>query len=705
MLPRFVRAPNPIWYMVDLVGRSLNDEYYAFFLTNTIPYMPQVVYQDINGLFPWPFPLQFQPSGTLPNNLYFPSEPGTVYRIEIRHGNTQTDPLIWEINDFIPFPGGESPDSQSIDTDNLITNPQFQYINFTSPLTITSAGTYNIAPGWDLIVTGLGVSVVLTQLILTADQQRNSNPAYALQINSSGFSTVQLRQRFNNNGGLFANNAVTMSALLKANDSIAWPVSLEYAPSALLANKQTVAAGQITINSFQPLANAIKINPSSNNQPSDIAFIDMLINLPANSNISISNIQMIGQDVPVTLSYEQTSNERQTDFLFHYYADELIIKPKKSILTGWNFAQNPSQFRAKSGGTVVTQTEYIADQTILHQENNSQIQAFFAGAANSQKLVITPVDLALTTRFALIQYVDATTILPYWGYYLSSLVRSLLVTSHSSNIKIKMRLIYKNSPGRPAVLSNTNPILSWASTDPVFDVDWTQIVPLNDPSYTLLTTANLDEGVNAFPHYSFDSFSIPVAANLGQTLGIVLYTTDNMNSTIGSKDQIIFDRISLVPNLFAVDSHPITYDQTLRECEFYYEKSYARDVMPETSSAFGNQLTDEMLASSAFVNAFPKQFTVKFKNIKTTHTPTVLLYAPSSGEINKVDLYYQIDAGPPGVFPTTTAFWTSYALDDYANSYRPVNTSTPIPPVVPLSVHPDAWIAYHYTSDARLGLV
>ena len=81
----FIRAPNPIWYMTDLTGLPLNDTYYAFFLTNTIPYIPQAVYQDPNGISPWANPLEFQPSGTLPNNLYF--NPNLVYRIEIRQGH------------------------------------------------------------------------------------------------------------------------------------------------------------------------------------------------------------------------------------------------------------------------------------------------------------------------------------------------------------------------------------------------------------------------------------------------------------------------------------------------------------------------------------------------------------------------------------------------------------------------------------------
>ena len=96
-----VRAANPKWYFTDLTGNPLDDNYWAFFLTNTMPYSPQDVYQDAAGTTPWNNAMvQFDASGTLPDNLYF--DDTLVYRIEIRQGNLSSDPLIWEVNDYIP---------------------------------------------------------------------------------------------------------------------------------------------------------------------------------------------------------------------------------------------------------------------------------------------------------------------------------------------------------------------------------------------------------------------------------------------------------------------------------------------------------------------------------------------------------------------------------------------------------------------------
>src|SRR5665213_2035655 len=100
-MPNFVRAANPIWFFVDLVGFPLNDQYYISFLQNTVPYLPQLVYRDNQGQAPWSDPIFFYPNGTLPDNLYF--EDDEVYRLEIRQmvGLTpaQSDPLIYVVND------------------------------------------------------------------------------------------------------------------------------------------------------------------------------------------------------------------------------------------------------------------------------------------------------------------------------------------------------------------------------------------------------------------------------------------------------------------------------------------------------------------------------------------------------------------------------------------------------------------------------
>src|ERR1700729_4207348 len=120
----FTRGPNPIWFFSNLVGQQVDDTYYAFFLENTLPYPPQAVYQDPDGKNPWPFAVEFQPSSGLPNNIYF--NPSATYRIEIRQGPTQVDPLIYLIENYTISGSGGGGGAITLDSaENMITNPQF----------------------------------------------------------------------------------------------------------------------------------------------------------------------------------------------------------------------------------------------------------------------------------------------------------------------------------------------------------------------------------------------------------------------------------------------------------------------------------------------------------------------------------------------------------------------------------------------------
>src|ERR1017187_2056351 len=171
----FVRGANPIWLFDDLVGNILDDTYYISFLTNTLPYLPQNVFRDNQGMVPWNNPIEFLANGTLPNNIY--GDRDLVYRIEIRQGPTQHDQLIYEVNDYI-FGAGSSivPDTVGVQA-NQISNSQFSQVDFgiipggaaTPSLVLNTAGTYEIAPGWFITLIGTG-TLTITQLIFSGTQ-------------------------------------------------------------------------------------------------------------------------------------------------------------------------------------------------------------------------------------------------------------------------------------------------------------------------------------------------------------------------------------------------------------------------------------------------------------------------------------------------------------------------------------------------------
>lgn len=730
-MPNFIRAANPIWFFVDLVGQPLNDTYYFSVLSNTFPYLPQFVFQDNQGINVWSDPIQFLPNGTLPDNIFWPDN--EIWRLEIRQGQTQADPLIYIINNFDPGNSGSSPvDTNGGTMDNQISNPQFAFVNFpitittpsstTPTLTLTTAGTYHIAPGWDLILAGTG-SCVVTQLIFTGQEnlyqpsvptQPNSAPPYALRINTSGgWSSVILQQQFNGVGAIWYNNFVSASMFARSEDSIPHPISINYVPNtgggaAPIPIISSVPL--VTTSAFDIIQGIVPLNSSANSTLNNAAYVDIQIVLPIIGIVDISDVQIMGQTSLLPNNFAVTPEEpleRQTDHLFHYYANELIIKPKNSILVGWNFSINPWQFNVLGATpiSVTAQCSYITDQTILYQNAASQV-TFFQNVGNSSgtpynDLAIQAVAAAADTRIALIQYVDPNSVMDYWNAIVSSLARAYIVlgAGNSTKVRLKMRLIWRAN--LPSTIGVAEPILTWtANTDPVFSAGWTAIAPINDPAYILPSTLLAN---NEIPYMAFDQFQLPAQATLAQTLGIVVYTMDQMSSVAAHLDTIIFDKISLVPNAFAVDTHPQTFDQCLRECQFYYEKSYPYGI-PVNASATnaGAQSAAMRIAITDDASLVLSSFSFQFKQTKRA-VPVLSFWSPSSTSSGLIQ-YGILKNGVfnPAAANITSTTWSAASLTA-SGAYMLCQDTTTTRAVAPASIGNEGIIVYQYEAKARLG--
>ncbi len=707
----FVRGANPIWYFVNLVGIQLDDTYYAFFLTNTLPYLPQNVYMDNQGQTVWTGDiLQFLPNGTLPDNLYF--DPTLVYRIEIRQGPTQNDPLIYEINNYVPCcsdsgGGGGGSSGQFVNAQNQITNSQFSTINFVSPFTITVAGTYNIAPGWQLVLTGIG-STTITQLVFHGTDQIPNNPPFALRFNNAGWTTAYLIQTFSNNGSIWNGGGVSMSFLAESQ-IVPQTISMSYVPSDSGTPIIVINNAVLTVGVFQTFAATVAIpSPSTNSDPSSVAYVQAFINLPPTGIVDITNIQVVGQSAPLTLPfaippYQQQTSEEQSNGLFYYYEPSIILQPKSSILTGWNFGLNPWQFTATTPANVAG-NQYTADQTIVIQQNyvatatGNNIAVGRATFSNNLGFLATAV--TAHNQFGILQYIDPSIIAPYWGNILSSLVTAYFNSAQSpiTSIKLKMRLIYNTA--LPSSLSQTYPVVSWTEGgDPVFAAGWTALTPLNDPAYPI------GGGTNNLPtQFSFNGFKLPLATTYTMTLGIFLYTVGDMNQASPS-DFLVINDVSLVPNSFAIASNPITFEETLKQCEFYYEQSYAigniAGSIISTNSQFAEMFPTINGGAPAFVL---RGFEVSYRNLKRS-IPSVNFYSPTTGASNTVD--YDIRANGLPVTSgqlTVSTNWGALSPSTQGSKssiYIPTNAAITTG-IGTTTTFTESFLLYHYTADSRM---
>ncbi len=708
----YTRQPCPIWLFTDLTGNILDDNYWAHFLSNTFPYIPQGVYTDAQGTAR-ANPVQFSPGGTLPADLYF--ETDTVYRIEIRRGQTQADPLIYEINNFDAGSGDTPVPAVSLPIDNQITNPQFTEINFLSPLTITNIGVneYDIAPGWVLeLDSSLSSILTVTREALAGNASIApnppvpGNPSYVLKITvvSGVFGYIRLRQRLQGTPAIWANQAVSASFTARMSSN-SGEFALEYIPSAG-GGSVTILDGVIST-AYDVFAGGQLLGVSTNPGSGESAYVDIRLTLPTSGEYRVTNLQIIGSPEAVAYPYAQTTPARQKDQMFHYYADSILLQPKTNLLTGWTFALNPWQYRSPVSSNVANNV-YTADQTIIIQ------QAFVTSAtannvavgrgtfANNYAFQITAVTAA--NKVCALQYIDPSTIRPYWGEALSLRIRAS-VTKTGANvtpITFKVRLMYKN--GLPGVLAQTVPVSSWDNTDnaiPSVGGDtWVYINSVNDPTYTLSATAT---------EFDFNGFQLPASLGDNMTLGVMFIMMNNMDIA-GTADVINIERVSLVRNDFAIDANPETYDESLRKCQFYFEHSY--DVS-QTATGVGVVTNvgvrfnkNDYIENGGATSMKRRPFGSDFMQVKNK-VPTMRFYAPDATTVDRVSIVLRDANGNVVLNRTNPAVSTGYT------AFSASKTNFYYLPTVSAEVFAYGGInlqqyyvqtEFHYEADARLGL-
>lgn len=695
----YVRGSNPIWLLADLTGHLFDDTFYMFVLENTLPYVPSTVYHTVSGI-PWTQPIQFLANGTLPIDIFW--DPNLIYRLEFRKGPTQTDPLIYEVNNYSPSGNGLIPDTGSVVTDNQITNSQFSLLSFNSPYVqtnITNPDPIEVAPGWFLNLTGTG-NVRLERASLSASLANPTNAPYALRITLSGdwTGTPYLSQRFNENGMLwstfvqprYVSNSITarvqgasQSILAQMYDSMGMPLT-------------TVLSSTPLTNTFVEYVDHGLMPATSNTDVPPDAWVEYRLFLPTAIDLYISSIQLVSSNTEIDFQYIQDTIQRQQDFTFHYYRDSLLRQQKECLLSGWDFGLNPWQSHTTATTNLAT-FGYVCDQTIAIQQayvasaSGNNISTERASAAENYGLKVTAV--TDTNQFALVQYIDAATIRNDWGKKLSSMLQ-LSAQLQNPDLVLKMKLIYRATLA-PA-LSQSEPIASWtAAGEPVFSAGWTALSAINDPSYTLVNGANT---------LIFEGFELPASTDAAMMLGIVIYTVDSMVET-GTADNIIFEKCSLVQNDFAIDTPSLTFDETLRRCQFYYETSYNPYSPPGTntgSSGAGFMALMDTLQVGGDSHVSNSPFRLSFSTLKRIANPTITLYN-ITGTINQVlaELYYNASLGTTANIASTA--WTRYSVNAKGANYVPANTAS-LADLASVGLPSSGAILFHYVVDARLGI-
>lgn len=611
----------------------------------------------------------------------------------------------------VPYIGEDViPPEDRVSTANELLNSQFVEILFpstaSSPFVINVTGSNTvtpIAPYWDIITTGTGT--ISVERLEPTSSSTDTNPPYALQITADSAlgSTFVLRQRLMNSPSIGRGGYASGTLVARIVSGGASAVSMQYAPSVGTSTFIIPSTSIATDGSYDLIQNNALI-PQQNNTAATTGYVDINITLPTSRTIAISSLQVVFTPTSINIPFDQQTASLQKSDLFSYYQNSILNQPKKNLLVGWTFAQNPWQFVTKTDTTVTNQTQYICDQTILHQETASALTSGQGGGGIQFGLQLFAINGVTANRFALIQYLDYTAVASYWGQKLSCLVRCGLFTANSTQTKLKMRLIYRTAGDAVPTLSNSEPITGWNSDkDVTFSTGWSEIEPLNDPAY-LIENLTPSTPQDDLPAYAFNQFQLPQAVSNNMYLGVVIYITDPISDALGDEDVIAFSRVSLVPNDVAIDASPESFDETLKRCQFYYEKSYAIEDLPGTVTN-DNILTYPQIAATAGLNTvfWPHTFTINYKNIKRSD-PSVTIYSSATGTSGQISTIVAANS-------YNSSSTADYAISNFA-SYQSTNFAAYNPNAgitfgtsTGSAASPQsAYALLHYTADARLGI-
>lgn len=693
------RGSNPIWAEFSLDGNIFDDTYWMYVLKNTIPYIPADVYHDPDLEVALDNPIQFLGNGTLPADIYF--ESNVVYRLEFRKNDgltppSQNDPLIYEVNNYIAGSGGSTPvDTVAFASSNQITNPQFALINFTAPLvlsSVTNPAPVDIGAGWFLELTGTG-SATISRLALNNTNANPSNAPYALDLTLSGWSSVFLRQRFQQNGMLWANKFVSSTVTAQVG-----PSDLPQNISAILIDSNGATTQVLKLSpvngEWNELTGYGELGDTTNPNLPPAAYIDYKLALPSNIHIYLTSFQLVVQELPLEPGFEQDSIERQIDHTFHYYKPKLEFKPTPSYLVGWDFPLNPAQFGVSGsvGAIGANKSAYVWDQTIVYQSASNSIT--YNQNINGDLVFTTIGD----TRLAIIQYLSLETVREL-------LARNMSVSATLSSLAtptVTISLWYTTNTTLPSVIAGSN--LSLVNTldanghpDSVVS-GWTEVVRKGgNATFTCPSTVdNLNEATVGFS--GWDGLLLSVAST-AKFFAIVVGT-----STIVSGKNIEFNQVSLVPGDIPTITPPKTLDETLRECQYYYEKSYGLGIYGGASgpAAAANQIVSPMgyaVASGPTYGTIPLTFGQQFNSLKIT-APVISFYS-ISGTLNNVSVYTNFNGTVTGPVDAPLAtYWNNVIVGPraftrtvtYNNLYLPTGLGAVT-----------SYIAYNFIADSRLG--
>jgi hypothetical protein len=654
-------------------------------------------YIDSSGgnipIYLWPFAgtPNDQPPSTTADNYYI-----TVYSST---GVFQFDIPNWP---GVSAEGGGGGNTST--SDNIISNGQFVDVDFPTTATSTNPQTFNIAsgtvtteiaPDWSVITTGTG-TVNVWQIPISGATNNIGNPAYALGISTTGFSLpIQLTQKILA-PRILASTPVSATFIAQSNGANV-TLSMTYTPS-ITGAPQTLASGTAVSADYSVIANATPIsitNPGVGN-----GFVNVSIVIPNGVSVNISCVQLAAAINNTIVGYIQETPEREIDHLFHYFQPKLNFKPISSLLVGWDFAMNPKQIHNSDLSPITSFTnspKYVWDQTIC---------CSVVGTVNVAQSTIGGFQFATTNpseAVYMLQYLSSKQALLT---ALSRLSVNLYAFASTSNVVARVYLFYGNLSSSIPTLPTSIGTLAANGVFTLTAANWAQI----NQGLAFSNQVTLGTSLSDFGFSSWDN-----TANNSTTANFAIVVTFSCPT---SGTNVVVQSTSCVPGDIPTRPAPLSFDQTLRLCQYYYEDTTQyefREINMDSQALPG-------ASPQPTVQMYPSAFTIDYKTVKRAVVPSLTVYS-AVPTINLVTtfLFFANGSGNIDFINPDVTFATSWEVVFPGLSgitYRPiVSVPTAANPVASVTngsggktvsnslFFVSGVLGLYYIADARLGVL
>ena len=539
------------------------------------------------------------------------------------------------VRDPVPYIASSGDVTTSSAYENDISNPQFAEVLFTTPTYVysfnaVSQQVVNLAPDWDLIVTSPAAgTVTVTQLTPASSLNIITNPGTILSITSAGITRLRLRQRLYGSPNLWGSGFLSGSFVAKTYSGTDVTLTMYYSQSnGAVVDQPIVTATLLSDGLYAAHPGSVNIPASTSTQFYPDAYVDIEFDIPLSVHIDITSVMLAstGEVNVENVIYDQESESRQIDHLFHYYKPQLEFKPIPSMLVAWDFPLNPAQALGTSLNLTTT-TAYNWDQTISKTVvgNIAVVRGFSGGfqatTANANE------------AFYVMQYLDGNQAKEILGNRLSVNVNAFRSQAGGA-VNCKVYLFAGRAaatfPVLPIALGNIGAAGDFTLTA----ANWTEIprgnLGLATGNLPIMSTGDYTQ-LNDVEDLKFSGWELADSSQISDTNKFAIVVTFSCPTTA---TVVTIDSISMVKGDIPTRPGAQTPDEVLRECEYYWEKSWDNGTLPGTATAVGsivgNMTVNPVVGVAGTISSYATEFGFQMKVPKRVTGATVTLYSPNS---------------------------------------------------------------------------